>query len=128
VLAVELCVTNPNRGNFGFRSVTVDLDVAGAPLASGASDTPVRLPAEASILIPFTFATTLANLRPQLLDVIRQGQLDYRLRGTVTLTGSLELTVPFSRSGHFGALELTQVVLSDAATPVEARCTRPRTI
>lgn len=38
-LGVALCVTNPNDAELDFRRVQVAVDVAGAPLAEGASET-----------------------------------------------------------------------------------------
>ncbi len=61
-LGVTLCVTNLNNTELDFRRVTVELEVAGAPLAESASETPVRLPPRSSVLVPFTVATTLRSL------------------------------------------------------------------
>ena len=98
-LGVTLCVSNPNDTELSFRRVTVALDVAGTPLAESTSEVPVRLPPRSSVLVPFTVATTVRNLGPQLLDVVRTGGLEYRVRGRVQLDGALPITLPFSRSG-----------------------------
>ena len=95
-LAVTLCVTNPNDTEIAFRRVTADLDVSGAPLAAGVSDLGVRLPPHASTAVPFTVATTVQNIGPQLLGVLQSGVLDYRIHGTVTLQ-TLGLTLPYAR-------------------------------
>lgn len=118
VLAVALCVTNKDRTALDLRSVSVALDVAGAPLAEGASDAPVYLTPGGSALVPFTVATTTRNLGPQLLSVVRTGGLDYRLYGTVALDHPL--AVPFSRSGQLDLLAAGGAALADAAAPAAA--------
>lgn len=123
MLGVALCVTNPNDAALDFRRVTVAVDVAGAPLAESASDTAVRLPPHSSTVVPFTVVTTVRNLGPQLLGVLRTGGIDYRLHGTVQLTGALALTLPFSRSGRLDVLSAGQDLLADAAAPSGTRCT-----
>ncbi len=121
-LGVTLCVTNPNRTELAFQRVTVAVDTAGAPLAEGASDVPVRLPPLSSTLVPFTVVTTVRNLGSQLLGVVRTGGVDYRLRGTITLAGSLGLTIPFSRGGRLWLLTAGQELLADAIAPTTLRC------
>ena len=99
-LGVTLCVSNPNDTELSFRRVTVALEVAGASLAESTSEVPVRLPPRSSVLVPFTVATTVRNLGPQLLDVVRTGGVEYRVRGRVQLDGALPVTLPFSRGGR----------------------------
>jgi LEA14-like dessication related protein len=123
-LAVTLCVTNPNASELSFRRIAVGLDAEGSPLAEGVSDTPVRLPPGSSVLVPFTVVSTVRNLGPQLLGVVRTGVLDYRLHGTVTLD-TLGITVPFSRSGRLDLLIAGTGLLADAAAPETLRCVPP---
>ena len=111
-LGVTLCVSNPNDAALSFRRVTVALEVAGAPLAESASETPVRLPPRSAVLVPFTVTTTMRNLGPQLLDVVRTGGVDYRVRGRVQLDGALPITVPFSRGGRLDLLAAGTQLLS----------------
>lgn len=99
-LAVTLCVTNPNRSGLDFKRVTADLDVSGAPLATGQSDLAIQLPPLSSTAVPFTVVTTVQNLGPQLLGILNTGRVEYRVHGTVTLTGALGITLPYSRSGQ----------------------------
>ena len=122
VLAVSLCVTNPNDAELAFRRVTVSVDVSGAPLADSASDDAVRLPPHSSVVVPFTVVATARNLGPQVLGVLRTGAVDYRMRGTVQLTGALAVTLPFSRSGRLDVLGAGGDLLADAASPGGTRC------
>ena len=122
VLAVSLCVTNPNDTALGFQRIHVAFDVNGAPLADGQTESAVTLPPHASVPVPFVVATTLANLGPQLLGVLRNGAVDYRMRGSVQLAGPLALTLPFSRSGRLDLLSSGQQVLADAVAQTGTRC------
>ena len=121
-LAVTLCVTNPNRDELAFRRVTATIDVAGAPLATGETALPVRVPPLASAAVPFTVVTTVRNIGPQLLGILRSGGVDYRVHGTVTLDGGWAFTLPFSRSGRLDPLG-SGLALADAATrPAPSGC------
>ena len=121
-LAVTLCVTNPNKDEFAFRHVTADLDVSGAPLAAGSSDLSVRLPPLSSTTVPFTVVTTVQNVGPQLLGILRSGSVEYRVDGSVALTGAFGITLPYSRSGRLdpvvGGLDLAAA----ASNPTPSRC------
>jgi len=125
-LAVTLCVTNPNAAELEFRRVAVTVDAAGALLAEGASDSAVRLPPQSSVMVPFTVVTTVRNLGPQVLAVVRTGAVDYRLHGTISLAGALALTVPFSRSGRLDLLTAGQDLLADTTARTGTPCAPPR--
>ena len=121
-LAVTLCVTNPNASDLTFRRVSADLDVSGSPLATGVSDLAVRLPALSSAVVPFTVVTTVQNLGPQLLGVLRTGSVDYRIHGMVTLQGGLPLTLPYSRSGELDPLATGLGLAAHAASSAPSPC------
>lgn len=124
-LAVTLCVTNPNRISLDFKLVTADLDVSGAPLATGQSDLAVQLPPLSSTPVPFTVVTTVQNLGPQLLGILNTGRVEYRVHGTVTLTGALGITLPYSRSGKLDpvadGLSLANG-MTDPSAGIPSRC------
>ncbi len=120
-LGVTLCVTNPNTSELSFRRIQVAVDMAGSPLAEGASEVPVRLPPQSSVLVPFTVVSTTRNLDPQFLGVLRTGAVQYRLHGTVTLD-TLGIALPFSRSRQFGLLAAGQELLTDAVDPATLHC------
>ena len=123
-LRVTLCVTNPNPTELSFRRIRVAVDAAGAPLAAGVSEEPVRVAPQSSVLVPFTVVSTVRNLGPQVLGIVRTGALDYRLRGSITLD-TLSITVPFSRSGRLGLVEAGYDLLTDAAAARTSRCSVP---
>ena len=119
---MTLCVSNPNPNELAFRRVTADLDVSGAPLAEGASDLEVRLPGMASAVVPFTVVTTVRNLGPQILSVLANGSLVYRIHGSVTLQGAFGITLPYSRSGRLDPLAAGFGLASAASEPSPSSC------
>ena len=121
--AVTLCVSNPNPDALVVRQVTVDLDVAGTPLASGSSAAPIRLAPSSSTRVPLTVVTTVRNTDSRLLNASSVRSVDYRVRGSVALDGALGLGVPYSRSGRFDAVD--GAGLASAGVDAEAsRCLR----
>ncbi len=120
-LAVALCVTNPNDTALSFRRVRVMADVSGAPLADTESEVPVRLPPHSSTLVPFAVTTTVRNLGPQLLGIVRTGAVEYRMHGTVQLDGAVALTLPFSRSVRLDAATASGL-LADTGASAGTRC------
>lgn len=120
-LAVTLCVTNPNDSELAFRRVRVSVDVGGAPLASSESESAVRLPPRSSTLVPFAVMTTVRNLGPQVVGILRTGRVEYNLRGSIQLAGALAITLPFSRSGRLDLLSAGDQ-LADAAARDGTRC------
>lgn len=123
-LAVTLCVTNPNTNQIRFRRVTTEFDVSGALLATGASNLAVQLPPQASVMVPFTVVTTVQNLGPQLLGILRSGSIDYRVHGTVTFQGGFGITLPYSRSGRLDPLATGLDLASSATDSAPARCSQ----
>ena len=121
-LALTLCVTNPNRHALAFRRVTADLDVSGAPLATGTSILPVRLPAASSTVVPLSVLTTTRNLGPQLLEILRTGSVTYQLHGIVALEGGFGITVPYSRGGHLDPVAGSLGLASATSDITSSRC------
>lgn len=119
---VALCITNPNSSELAFRLVRLAVDLAGTPLANSESEAPVRLSPQSSTLVPFAVATTIRNLGPQLLGVVRTGNLEYRMHGTVQLAGPLGLSLPFSRNGQLGLISAGRDLLADTAAPAGNAC------
>ena len=96
--------------------------MSGAPLATGTSILPVRLPAASSTVVPLSVLTTTRNLGPQLLEMLRTGSVTYRLHGLVALEGALGITVPYSRSGHLDPVAGSLSLASAASDVTSSRC------
>ena len=104
VLTVD--ADNPNDVDVPLSNLKFDLDLLGAPFASGgAQEASLTLPRKASrpVSIDFTVPTS------RLLDLIRRvrpadmSSLSYRLKGSATW-GSSGVTIPFERAGDLGTL------------------------
>ena len=80
------------------------------------------LPPRSFTLVPFQVVTTVRNLGPQLLGVLRTGSVDYRIHGTIRLTGALALDLPYSRRGRLGLLPAARGLLAYGAMPVATDC------
>ena len=120
--ATTLCVTNPNATELGFRRVAVSVDVSGLPLTDTSSDLAIKLPPMSSTVVPFTAVTTVRNIGPQLLGIVRGGGLDYRLHGSVSLEGALGITVPFSHGGRLDPLAIGTGLLQYVMGPSGTKC------
>lgn len=59
------------------------------------AEAPVRPPPQSSVLVPFTVASTMRNLGPQLFGVLGTGAVEHRVHGSITLD-TLGIAVPFS--------------------------------
>ena len=121
-LATTLCVTNRSASTLAFRRVSVVLDVSGSPLAAGTSELPVSLAPLSSTPVSFTVVTTVRNLGPQLLDILRSGSLDYRVHGSVAPNGAFGLALPYSRSGRLDLLAGGFELASAASDPSPSPC------
>lgn len=92
---------NPNDFDVPASSLRFDVELLGAPFASGtALDAPITLPARGRQRIPVEATLPLSNLR-ELARRVRPENLasaEYRIRGSVRW-GALGLAIPFDRSG-----------------------------
>ena len=123
-LTVTLCVTNPNASQMVFQRVTFRLDVAGAPLADGATESGVAVPALASVLVPIAVETTTRNLADQLMSTVKAGSVTYRLDGVVHIVG-LPFGIPFDRQGRLSVLHAGSLLADAAIDPSTTRCRTP---
>ena len=120
---VTLCVTNQNHTSVAFRRVMFMITVADAPLADGATESAVAVPALSSVLVPVAAQTTIRNSPGQLLSTLETGAVAYRLSGVVHLA-SLPSGVPFSRAGPHRTMIHTPV--QTYVSPDGASRHRPR--
>ena len=118
---MTLCVTNPNPTQIAFNRVAFQIAVANAPLAEGATESAVAIPALASVLVPLAAQRITGNLPGQLMSTLKTGTIAYRLTGVVQLT-SLPFGVPFSRAGQLSLLQAGEQYADTTAVPTGTRC------
>ena len=99
---VDLKFTNPNDFDLVVEGFTFQLEVNGTEIASGASDESVTLPrlgaAETSVIA----AAPLMKLLMQMMSVIEQGHLEYRISGLAYVKGLVTRRVPYETAGKLG--------------------------
>ncbi|HEX4025505.1 MAG TPA: LEA type 2 family protein [Steroidobacteraceae bacterium] len=99
-LQLALHVINPNDRAIAVRGLTINLDLAGTPFASGQSDAAFTLPALGQT--DFTLDVT-ANVASALLIVaanMSHRTLDYRVYGEVHLQKGLVRNLHFNQTGR----------------------------
>ena len=116
-LQVQLCVSNPNPGELAFSKVTANVDIGGEHLASAVNDTPVTLPPLASVVVPFTVATTTRNLVDQLGSILASGSIRYAVSGHVVLRDFSLVGIPYSVSGRLTPQSVAGQLVSMTGEP-----------
>ena len=102
-MKVRMRVENPNDRPIPVKGLTVALDVQGQELAHGVSGASFNVPAlgEAEFDMNMT-----ANMAGALLKLLGSGnqikdQVDYRVRGKLSLSSGLMRSIPFEDRGTF---------------------------
>lgn len=101
-LDVVLSVYNPNRFALNATRLTYQLMVDSVPLGTGALDRQfvVQRGDSAMVRLPVTF--TYSGLGAAGRQLLRQGTVNYRVLGDVTVGTPLgSFTRPYDRTGHF---------------------------
>jgi len=101
---VDLRFTNPNDFDLVFSGFNFALDVNEAKVASGVSDQALTLPRLGEAKTTVVASTSLLELLKQIMGVMEEGKLDYRISGLAYLTGPITQRVPYETSGK---LEIT---------------------
>ena len=108
--SVTLCVTNPNPDALVFRRVTVTLDLAGIPLATGSSDAALVVPALSSTRMPIVVLATRQG------GSVPTRRVSYHVDGSVGLDRAFGLNIPYRHAGHLDVVSpIASGVLSDCA-------------
>ena len=97
-LLLKLRVANPNDVDLTIKALEFSLEVNGEPLASGASERPLRVARQTDAQLDVGAVTRLGDLLKSLRAARRAAQLSYRVHGRVDLDGYGSL--PFDRSGE----------------------------
>ncbi|MFM1887256.1 MAG: hypothetical protein RL026_2413 [Pseudomonadota bacterium] len=99
-LRVRLKVHNPNAMALPVRRIDFQLAVAGEAAAEGSGVQPFVVPARGSAEFEVMTSVNVVAVALRLLSGgVRDGKVDYQLRGEVGLDSMLRSRLPFSQSG-----------------------------
>lgn len=107
---VVLRVMNPNDKAFHVKGVSCELDLNGEPFASGVSAVDVKIPPFGTETIQVPLYSSHMSLFKGALGLQEKEELEYRLRGKLTLEGGKMLvpTVSFSSEGKWTVKPATE--------------------
>jgi len=102
-LRVRMHVQNPNDRTLPVKGLSYTMDVSGEQFASGESGASFVVPARGEA--DFDMNVT-ANMAGALFKILSRGndaggQIDYRIRGKVSLSEGLLRSIPFDQHGTF---------------------------
>jgi LEA14-like dessication related protein len=102
-LRVRMHVQNPNDRTLPVKGISYTMDVSGQEFASGESGASFVVPAHGEA--EFDMSVT-ANMAGALFKILGSGndpggQIDYRIRGKVSLSEGLLRSIPFEQRGTF---------------------------
>jgi len=102
-LEVSLHITNPNPYPLPVQRATYTFALADSTeVGRGESATAFTLPAHDSTLVQLPIEVSWQGLRAAARDAARDGTVDYRLKGSVTIDTPLgNPNVPFESAGRF---------------------------
>lgn len=101
---VDLRISNANNFDIPLDGLSFDMAVNGAHFATGLSNQPIKIPRLGSEVVVIQATAGSADLFRNLLIVAQQGRIDYRIKGTALIGGSVQDTVPFERSGRLSLI------------------------
>jgi len=99
-LQVDLRIRNPNNFELPLDGLTFNLELNGQPFADGFTNEAVTVPSLGEAKVPVTASINLIDLVQQMLALGRQGDLNYRIDGLAYLSGLIERTVPYEKTGR----------------------------
>jgi LEA14-like dessication related protein len=106
---VQLRVTNPNDVDLDIKGVDCDLEINGKPFAYGISNTPVKVPAFGSEIVPVTVYSSVLDIIKSLFGLPHREDLSYQVKGKVRMAGGgfMPSTLPFDSQGTVSIKEPT---------------------
>jgi LEA14-like dessication related protein len=103
-LKVRMRVQNPNDRVLPIKGLSYTLDVAGEEMARGVSGASFVVPAlgeaEFDMNVTANMATALIKLLGRGDDALKE-QIDYRIKGKVSLSEGILRSIPFEERGSF---------------------------
>lgn len=102
-MRVRMRVANPNDRPIPVKGLTVALEVQGQELAHGVSGASFNVPALGEAEFDMNMTANMAGTLLKLLGSGRQlgDELDYRIRGKISLASGILRSIPFEDSGKF---------------------------
>ena len=101
---VDLRVSNANNFDIPLDGMSFEMAVNGAHFATGLSNEAVTIPRLGSAVVVVKATAGSADLFRNLLIVAQQGRIDYRIKGTALIGGTVQDTVPFERDGKLSLI------------------------
>jgi LEA14-like dessication related protein len=98
-LQMRLRVMNPNTRELPVKGITYRIELDGAELGNGATNTEFVVPAMGEAEFDAVLTTNLAAALGRLLSRRGQESLDYRLVGDVALSSGFLRRIPFDEKG-----------------------------
>lgn len=98
-LMVHMRVMNPNDRALPIKGITYKIEVNGAELADGATDTAFDVPAMGEAEFDVAVTANLASALSKWLARGQQDTVDYRIVGNVALASGLLRRIPFDERG-----------------------------
>jgi LEA14-like dessication related protein len=98
---VRMRVQNPNARSLPIKGITYRIEVNGAELADGSSNTPFEVPAMGEAEFDAQLTANLASALAQFLSKKgSQDSVEYRLIGSVALSSGFLRRIPFDERGR----------------------------
>jgi LEA14-like dessication related protein len=99
-LKLRMRVQNPNDRALPVKGLTYELDVDDQEFAHGMSGDSFVVPARGEAEFDMSVSANMASV---LIKVLSQGgkQVDYRLKGRISLSAGLFRSIPFNEQGSF---------------------------
>ncbi len=97
---LQVHASNPNDRAISVRSIDVNVDLAGAPFATGVNAAPITLPANGDTDFVMQVTANAANALVVLAGSLGHRTVAYHLYGDLHLEHSLVRTIHFSHDGR----------------------------
>ena len=100
-LKVRMHVENPNDRTLPVKGLSYTMDLSGQEFASGESGASFIVPARGEAEFDMSVTANMAGALFKILGNGNGGQIDYRIRGKVSLSEGLLRSIPFEQRGTF---------------------------
>ena len=113
IFTLKLQVDNPNALPIPVEGLDYALNFAGYEVASGVSNTAVRIPARGTGYVEVDINANLVEVLPQIAKAVMSGDrnISYGLKGAIRLDNAFVKTIPFDQQGEipFNPFDLMKI-------------------